>query len=198
MSVDGRRFAAMLGRGSPLFSPTFSTSDSVPPPPPLESGATQALPEDAATIRQAALVGAPKSSVTGTVEARAMREWGEGLLANAAKSTKAVKDFAERPSTLIVLALLGLATALAVSRWGTPDHLLTPALVGARGPIALAPLTLPDVRAFLERRRRTSPPPMEWQPVFDPEPAAAAAPGAPPAPRRRRTEPLRANRTPQP
>jgi SpoIID/LytB domain protein len=190
MAVDGRRFASKLGLRSTLFAPTITTSDSVPPPPPLESGSTQALPDDAATIRKAALVGAPKSSVTGTVDARAMREWGSGLLANAAKSGKAVRDFAERPSTLLVLALLALATALATSRWGRPDHLLTPALVGAAGPIDLAPLTLPALR-WPKRSPRA--------PMFDAEPPPAPAPATPTPPvRRRRTEPLRANRTPEP
>jgi SpoIID/LytB domain protein len=198
MAVDGRRFASKLGLRSTLFAPTITTSDSVPPPPPLEGGATQALPEDAAAIRQAALVGAPKSSVTGTVDARAMREWGSGLLAGAAKSSKAVKDFAERPSTLVVRALLALATALAKDRGGPPDHLLTPALVGAARPLELAPLTLPDLRSMLQRRfaRTAAPPQLAWEPMFDAEPPPPPAPPTPP--RRRRTEPLRANRTQQP
>src|SRR4051794_29563092 len=41
MQVDGRQFASRLGLRSTLFSPTITTSDSVPPPPPLEGGATQ-------------------------------------------------------------------------------------------------------------------------------------------------------------
>ncbi|MEY2465205.1 MAG: stage sporulation protein [Acidimicrobiaceae bacterium] len=192
MSVDGRSFASKLGLRSTLFAPTITTSDSVPPPPPLDGGATQALPEDAATIRQAALVGAPSSGVTGTVDARAMREWGSGLLAGATTTAKkAVKGLADRPSTLVVLALVGLATALAASRWGTPDWLLTPALAGSTGPVNLAPLTFPSVRF-----RRAAPrgaalprPPPDWQPLFEPDPPP------PPKPKlRRRTEPLRAVR----
>ncbi|HEY2813937.1 MAG TPA: SpoIID/LytB domain-containing protein [Acidimicrobiales bacterium] len=116
--VDGRQFASHLGLRSTLFQPTIGT-DNNPPPPPADGGAIQALPDDAATIRQAALSGQTVAAQN-TADISGMRDWGNSLLSLARSTHAATTDLLDRPATWIALLLVALATALGIREYGMP------------------------------------------------------------------------------
>lgn len=127
--VEGRAFAARLSLKSTLFQPTITTSDNVPPPPPIGGEATQALPEDAVAIKQAALSGEDRRGPS----TGALRDWGATL--GASLSARAATDLAGNPlvwlATTVVLA--GLAYLFAQGQ--TPSPFLMQLVDGLQFPI---------------------------------------------------------------
>jgi|GEM_PF-1702139 len=116
MSVDGRAFAAHLGLRSTLFQPTIGTDDN-PPPPPGEGSGLQALPDDAAALRAAALAG-QQAVADDAAALRGMQNWASSL-ASGLHLPKA-RDLATSPAVWSALALAVLVTAYALGALGFP------------------------------------------------------------------------------
>jgi SpoIID/LytB domain protein len=163
VAVDGRKFASALGLRSTLFQPTITTDDNVPPPPPFGDTATQALPEDAAAIRQAALTG-DKASLGGPNLA-GLRDWGTKLTSSLSRSAHHAKDLASNPVTWVALTLAVAGMALITARGETPAPFAMQLVEGMRFPMLrwpaegdriTSPLARPQPRPT-SRPRRTRP-----------------------------------------
>ena len=112
MAVPGRQFKAALGLRSTLFALQNTTAD-VAPPPPLDPVPTQALPDDSTAILAAAVKGdPPKSAATADAKDTA---FGPTVQPLAADPVRAITD---EPAAWIAVAVLGLVTAAAMSRFG--------------------------------------------------------------------------------
>jgi SpoIID/LytB domain protein len=169
--VDGRQFAARLGLRSTLFQPTIGTDATAPPPPP-DGGVLQALPDDAASLRQAALTG-QTAAVLNTASLEGMRDWGNSLLSGAHKN-RAV-DLATNPATWVALLLVALATALGVREYGFEPAPFALQLADRRTwPV---PWRDPWRKRTASRRARPEP-----DPFVEPEPFVEAGPSVPEPP----------------
>jgi SpoIID/LytB domain protein len=169
-AVDGRKFAASLGLRSTLFQPTITTDDNVPPPPPFGGAGTQALPEDAAAIRQAALTGDAASA--GRANTAGLHDWGTKLMSSLSRSAGHAKDLASNPAAWMAVMLVLMGTAFVFARGDLPSPLALQLVNG---------LHFPMLRWPADGARITSP---------------LARPQMPPDSRPRRTRPLRVRRKP--
>jgi SpoIID/LytB domain protein len=168
IAVDGRKFAASLGLRSTLFQPTITTDDNVPPPPPFGDASTQALPEDAAAIRQGALTGDIASA--GRPNIAGLHDWGTKLSSSLSRSAGHAKDLASNPAAWAAVTLVLMGTAYVFARGDVPAPFTLQLVDG---------LHFPTLRWPADRLRLTSP---------------LARPQAPPDSRPRRTRPLRVRR----
>jgi SpoIID/LytB domain protein len=168
-AVDGRKFAASLGLRSTLFQPTITTDDNVPPVPPFGGSGTQALPEDSAAIKQAALTGDVASAgrpIAG------LRDWGSKLTSSLSRSAHGATDLASNPAAWVAVTLALMATAFVFARGDVPSPVALQLIDG---------LHFPMLRWPAEGRRIDSP-------LARPQPAPTSRP--------RRTRPLRVRRKP--
>lgn len=168
-AVDGRKFASSLGLRSTLFQTTITTDDNVPPPPPFGDANTQALPEDAAAIRQAALTGDTAS--LGGPNIAGLRDWGSRLTSSLSRSAHHATDLASNPAAWVAVTLVLMGTAYVFARGDIPSP-FAPQLVNG--------LQFPMLRWPADGRRITSP--------------LARAEALQPSSRPRRTRPLRVRR----
>jgi SpoIID/LytB domain protein len=161
-AVDGRKFASGLGLRSTLFQPTITTDDNVPPPPPFGDAGTQALPEDSAAIKQAALTG-DGTSLRGPNIA-GLRDWGSKLTSTLSRSAHSATDLADKPATWIALTLVLMGTAYAFARGDTPSPFAMQLVDGLHFPMLrwpadglniTSPLAQPQASVPTSRRRRT-------------------------------------------
>lgn len=113
MAVPGRTFASRLSLRSTLFTPAVGTAAVAPVPPPDIGLVEQALPDDAAAIAAAVAAG-PKADALGgdrsSVERAVQR--GPALAGHLADGVN------DQPAPWIALALLALATATGMARFG--------------------------------------------------------------------------------
>jgi hypothetical protein len=162
-AVDGRKFAASLGLRSTLFQPTITTSDNVPPPPPFGDTAMQALPEDAAAIRQAALTG---DTAVGGPNVAGLRDWGSKLTSSLSRTAHHAKDLAANPAAWMVVTLVLAGTAFVFARGETPSPFAMQLVDGLHFPMLrwpaeglrlTSPLAQPQAVDVSRRPRRARP-----------------------------------------
>jgi hypothetical protein len=172
-AVDGRNFASRLGLRSTLFKPTITTDDNVPPPPAFgDAPQQQALPDDSATIKKAALAG-DVVAAHGPNLSR-LRDWASGLSASLSRTSKHATDVLDQPITWLLTTIVLAGLALGFARGETPSPVLVQISDG---------LKFPNLRWPAEGQRISSPLAL---------PPAPPAPPPPERPRRRRQ--LRARR----
>jgi SpoIID/LytB domain protein len=162
-TVDGRAFAARLSLRSTLFVPTITTDDNVPPPPPIGGDAVQALPDDTASITQAALAGS--FSANARLDTEALRDWGTKL--SSSLPVHKARDLLANPLTWVMTFAGLLALALWFGRgdvpvpfaWQLADRASFPILrwpaerMRITSPLA-QPLPPPPSRGRIRRRRQ--------------------------------------------
>lgn len=155
-SVDAHTFAAQLSLRSTLFQPTITTDDNVPPPPPIDAAGTQVLPENAAAIAQAALVGDQAAKQAATLAA--LRDWGSKFTASFDRATHHAHELASNPLAWVAVTLgLGL-TFFAFARGDVPSPFAPQFIEGLRFPMPRWPgdgvrITSPLAKPLTRRTR---------------------------------------------